>query len=73
MQQFFFFFILKFDYSSTFFGIFPAHHQEHNVCSGSVWFYLRIVVTVANGCNVWWNDTDLHSFLLNLLALEFYI
>jgi hypothetical protein len=25
---------------------FPAHHQELNDCSGSLWFYLRIVVTV---------------------------
>jgi hypothetical protein len=28
------------------FGRFPAHHQELNNCSGSLWFYLRIVVTV---------------------------
>jgi hypothetical protein len=28
------------------FGRFPAHHQELNDCSGSLWFYLRIVVTV---------------------------
>jgi hypothetical protein len=27
------------------FGRFPAHHQELNDCSGSLWFYLRIVVT----------------------------
>jgi len=33
-------------YSSTCFGRFPAHHQELNDCSGSLWFYLRIVVTV---------------------------
>jgi hypothetical protein len=26
------------------FGRFPAHHQELNDCSGSLWFYLRIVV-----------------------------
>jgi len=25
------------------FGRFPAHHQELNDCSGSLWFYLRIV------------------------------
>jgi hypothetical protein len=25
---------------------FPAHHQELNDCSGSLWFYLHIVVTV---------------------------
>jgi hypothetical protein len=27
-------------------GGFPAHHQELNYCSGSLWFYLRIVVRV---------------------------
>jgi hypothetical protein len=32
-------------YSSTCFGRFFAHHQELNDCSGSFWFYLRIVVT----------------------------
>ena len=31
---------------STCFGSFPAHHQELNDCSGSLWFYLRIVVIV---------------------------
>jgi hypothetical protein len=31
---------------STCFGRFPAHHQELNDCSGSLWFYLRIVVIV---------------------------
>jgi hypothetical protein len=36
---------LAFIYSSTCFGRFPAHHQELNDCSGSLWFYLRIVVT----------------------------
>jgi hypothetical protein len=36
------FIILTFVYSSTFFGRFPAHHQELNDCSGSLWFYLRI-------------------------------
>jgi hypothetical protein len=40
------FIILTFIYSSTCFGRFPAHHQELNECSGSLWFYLRIVVTV---------------------------
>ena len=44
MQQIFQFIILMFVYSSTCFGRFPAHHQEHNYCSGSLWFYLRIVV-----------------------------
>jgi hypothetical protein len=40
------FIILTFVYSSTCFGRFPAHHQELNDCSGSPWFYLRIVVIV---------------------------
>ena len=40
------FIILTFVYSSTCFGSFPAHHQELNDCSGSLWFYLRIVVIV---------------------------
>jgi hypothetical protein len=42
MQQF----VLAFVYISTCFGRFPAHHQKLNDCSGSFWFYLRIVVTV---------------------------
>jgi hypothetical protein len=40
------FIILTFVYSSTCFGRFPTHHQELNECSGSLCFYLRIVVTV---------------------------
>ena len=40
------FIILTFVYSSTCFGRFPAHHQELNDCSGSLWFHLRIVVIV---------------------------
>jgi hypothetical protein len=40
------FIILTFVYSSACFGRFPAHHQELNDCSGSLWFYLRIVVIV---------------------------
>jgi hypothetical protein len=40
------FIILTFVYSSTCFGRFSAHHQELNGCSGSLWFYLRIVATV---------------------------
>jgi hypothetical protein len=40
------FIIPTFVYSSTCFGRFPAHHQELNDCSGSLWFYLRIVVIV---------------------------
>ena len=38
------FIILTFVYSSTRFRRFPTHHQELNDCSGSLWFYLRIVV-----------------------------
>jgi hypothetical protein len=40
------FIILMFVYRSTCFVRFPAHHQELNDCSDSLWFYLRIVVTV---------------------------
>jgi len=40
------FIILTFVYSSTCFGRFPAHHQELDDCSGSLWFYLRIVMAV---------------------------
>jgi hypothetical protein len=40
------FIILKSVYSSTCFGRFPAHHLELNDFSGSLWFYLHIVVTV---------------------------
>jgi hypothetical protein len=40
------FIILTFIYSSTCFGRFPAHLRELNDCSGSLWFYLPIVVTV---------------------------
>jgi len=35
------FIILTFIYSSTCFGRSPAHHQELNDCSGSLWFYLQ--------------------------------
>jgi hypothetical protein len=38
--------ILTSVYNSTSFGRFPAHHQELNDCSGSLWCYLRIVVIV---------------------------
>jgi hypothetical protein len=44
MQQFLQFIILTFIYSSTCFGRPHAYHQEHNNCSSSLWFYLRIVV-----------------------------
>ena len=40
------FITLTFVYSSTCFGRFPAHHHELSDCSGSLWFYFRIVVTV---------------------------
>jgi len=40
------FIILTFIYSSKCFGRFPAHHQELNDCSDSLWVYLRIVVRV---------------------------
>jgi hypothetical protein len=38
------FIILKLIYRSTCVGRSPAHHQELNDYSGSLWFYLRIVV-----------------------------
>jgi hypothetical protein len=40
------FIVLTFVYSLTCFGRFPVHHQELSDCSGSLWFYLRIVVIV---------------------------
>ena len=40
------FIILNLVYSSTCIGRFPTHYQELNDCSGSLWFDLRIVVTV---------------------------
>ena len=56
MQQFSSFIILTFIYSSTCFGRSPAHHQELNDCSSSLWFYLRIVV-IAVLCS-WSGRTD---------------
>jgi hypothetical protein len=41
MQQFL---ILMLIYSSTCFGHPHAHHQELNICSSSLWFYLCSVV-----------------------------
>jgi hypothetical protein len=38
--------ILTFVYSSTCFGRFSIHRQELNDGSGSLWFYLRVVVIV---------------------------
>jgi hypothetical protein len=55
------FIILTFVYSSTCFGRFPAHHQELNDCSGSLWFYLRIVVTVVL-CS--WSGRPTHRVLI---------
>jgi hypothetical protein len=55
------FIILTFVYSSTCFGGFPAHHQELNDCSGSLWFYLRIVVTVVL-CS--WSAEELEMLLV---------
>jgi hypothetical protein len=49
---FFQFIILTFDYSSTSFGRFPAHHQELNDRRSSFWFYLHIVMIVVL-CS-WW-------------------
>jgi hypothetical protein len=40
------FIIMTLIYSSTCFGRFPAHHQELNDYSSSLWLYLRIVVIV---------------------------
>ena len=40
------FIIRTFVYIWTCFGRFPAHHQELNDCSGSLCFYLRMVVIV---------------------------
>jgi hypothetical protein len=40
------FIIMTFVYGSICFGRLPAHHQELNDCSKSLWFYLRIVVIV---------------------------
>ena len=50
------FIILTFIYSSTCCGRSDAHHQELNDCSSSLWFYLRIVVTVVL-CS-WWGRPD---------------
>ena len=47
------FIILTFIYSSTSFGRSPAHHQEFNDYSGSLWFYLRIVVIAVLLFVVW--------------------
>jgi len=54
------FIILTFVYSSTCFRPFPAHHQELNDCSGSLWFYLHIMVTVVLYLWSGWPDHE-HS------------
>jgi (2Fe-2S) ferredoxin len=36
------FIVLTFIYSSICFGPFPAHHQERNECSSSLWFYQMV-------------------------------
>ena len=60
------FIILTFIYSSTCFGLFPAHHQELNDCSGSLWFYLRIVVTVVLFS---WSDRPAATAVIELLLM----
>ena len=61
------FIILTFVYSSTCFGRFSTHHQELNDCSGSLWFYLHIVVIVVL-CSwsgrpvIYLNCTMMHGF-----------
>ena len=44
MQQFLQFIILTFIYSSTYFGLPHAHHQELNNSSSSLWLYRWSVV-----------------------------
>jgi len=51
------FIILTFIYSSTCFGPSPAHHQELNACSSSLWFYLRIVVIAVLSQHSYHHDT----------------
>ena len=46
MQQFFSLLSRRLFTAQRVLGFFPAHHQEVNDCSGSLWFYLRIVVKV---------------------------
>jgi hypothetical protein len=46
MQQFFSLLSSRLFTAQHVSGLFPAHHQELNDCSGSLWFYLRIVVIV---------------------------
>jgi hypothetical protein len=58
------FIILTFMYSSTCFGRFPAHHHELNDCSGSLWFYLCIVV-IAVLCS--WSGRPAATAVVELL------
>jgi len=64
------FIILTFVYSSTCFGRFPAHHQELNDCSGSLWFYLPIVVTVVL-CSWSGQPIQFHFVLYILISIGF--
>jgi protein-S-isoprenylcysteine O-methyltransferase Ste14 len=61
------FIILTFVYSSTCFGRFPAHHQELIDCSGSLWFYLRIVVTIVLCSWSGWHDNELKNCCIRLV------
>jgi hypothetical protein len=60
------FIILTFVHSPTCFGRFPAHHQELNDCSGSLWFYLRFVVTVVL-CS--WSGLSTATAIIELLMM----
>ena len=46
MQQFFSLLSSRLFTAQHVSGVFPPHHQELNDCSGSLWFYIRIVVIV---------------------------
>jgi hypothetical protein len=60
------FIILTFIYNLTYFGRFTAHHEELNDCSGSLWFYLRIVVTVVL-CS--WSGWSAATAVIELLMM----
>jgi hypothetical protein len=64
---------VTFVYGSTCFGHFPAHHQELNDCSGSLWFYHLIVVTVvlcswSGRPQCWRKDKSLPAVCIRTLA-----
>jgi hypothetical protein len=61
------FIILTFIYSSTCFGRSPAHHQELDDCGGSLWFYIRIVVTAVL-CS-WSGRPDPATAVIELLMM----